>query len=241
MRTVHKLGTSNGFSLVELAIVLFIMGLVLQSSIEPLGMRLEHKRRSQATEQLRQVQQHLRAYWVSYGHLPCPVTSGSNAALVVDSNQLCLSGVGGVPAGELSIVGAVSAAGELLDPWGGALKYTVSLSDVNAIDSANTPDWLTPGEISNVRFTELIADLAVCRESLPGSCASSNDLAADVVAIVVSNGSDNFAREEDNHDGDLQYIVAPYSSSQPDEFDDQLIWLGRSELIYLALQAGWLP
>lgn len=227
--------SEHGFSLVELAIVLFIMGLLVQASIEPLGRRLEHKRQGDAAAQLRQVQEHLRAYWVSYGHLPCPVTES------IDTESGCIRGTGGVPAAELSIVGAVSTAGELLDPWGRALGYSVSLTDVNAGESPNTPDWLTSGEISRVMFTDLEADLVVCLEALPNGCVTSNDLSADLVAVVVSSGSKTTLREQDNRDGDLHYISAPYSSAQPHEFDDQLIWLGRSELIYLALQAGWLP
>jgi len=97
------------------------------------------------------------------------------------------------------------------------------------------------GEISRVMFTDLQADLVVCLEALPNSCGASNDLSADLVAVVVSGGLKNTLREQDNRDSDLSYIGAPYSSAQPNEFDDQLIGLGRSELIYLALQAGWLP
>ena len=224
----------QGFSLVELTIVLFIMGLLVQASIEPLGQRLEQRRRLNAAEQLRQVQEHLRAHWVSYGHLPCPIVAGTA------TTQRCLQGVGGVPAAELSMMGAVSASGELLDPWGHTLKYVVSLSDVNVDEAANTPDWLTAGDISQVLFTELEAELEVCLQAIPSKCAASDDVAADLVAVVVSGGSTRTLREEDNWDSDSRFIHAPFSSAEPHEFDDQLIWIGRSELIYLALQSGWL-
>ena len=234
----------RGFSLAELAVVLFIMGLLLQASIEPLSTGLEHKRRAHAGAQLTQVREHLRAYWVSYGHLPCPISAGAvgvTGGLASAQSAGCELGVGGVPAAALGIVGARNSAGELLDPWGGVLKYAVSLTDVNATDVANTPDWLTQGELSQVTFTELQADLVVCHEAAPGGCTTSNNTIADLVAIVVSSGSKESPREQDNNDADLQYISAPYSLAQPHEFDDQLIWVGRSEFIYLALQAGWIP
>lgn len=227
-----------GFSLVELAIVLFIMGLLLQVSIEPLGMRLEHNRRVQAAKQLDEVRMHLRAHWVSYGHLPCPIVAG------VDSEEDCHTSAGGVPAATLSIVGSVNRAGELLDPWGRALGYSVSSTDVDANDPetefANSPDWLTAGEIARVPFTELTADLTVCLAASSIQCEVSTDSSDDLVAVVVSGGSTISQREQDNRDLDTSYISAPYSKAQPNEFDDQLIWLGRSELIYLALQSGWL-
>ena len=233
-----RLSTQYGFSLIELTVVLFIMGLLLHVSIEPLGARLDNQRRLQSVEQLRQIRQQLRSHWVSYGYLPCPIASVS-----LGSNNVtgCQHAVGGVPANTLSMVGAANERGELLDPWGQALRYHVSLADVNQANSPNTPDWVTAGEIAEVTFTELEADLSVCREALAGACAQANQAAADIVAVIVSAGSENFARERDNRDSDNRYISAPYSTAESYRFDDQLIWLGRSELIYFALESGWLP
>ncbi len=250
MNPINKIGaqvsqfpqrwTHKGFSLLELTIVLFIMGLLLQVSIEPLATRLESQRRTQSVEQLQMVQQHLRAHWVSHGHLPCPIVSArpisNNAA-----SRSCQNAVGGLPANELTIVGSVNKWGELLDPWGRSLRYHVSLTDVNHDQNPNTPDWLTAGEISTVSFTELTADLSVCRAALDASCNESHQVASDIVAVVISTGSKDTEKEQDNRDNDNFYISAPFSTADAFRFDDQVIWLGRSELIYFALTSGWLP
>ncbi len=235
----------KGFSLVELSMVLFILGLMLQMNIEPIAGRLENRRRSESLDQLKLVQQHLRAHWVSYGFLPCPLplvaTENSPAISPIQSGGVCLDGVGYVPANTLSIIGPLDDQGALLDPWGRALRYHVSMSDVNQVTQPNTPDWVTAGELSSNLFTELNADLTVCRLVTELRCERADQAAADIVAVVVSQGSNDSAREAGNRDADRQFVSAAYSMSGDYAFDDQLVWLGRSELILLALESGWLP
>lgn len=233
-----KLRTSSaGFSLIELTIVLIVIGLMLQAGVEPLGQRIEHKRRLEASDQLALVHQHLKAYWVSYARLPCPVQPLSSSG----SGNACHEANGGLPANSLGIVGHVNSAGALLDPWNKPLSYSVSLSDVDVAENPNSPDWLTSETLSTVNFTHLVADLSVCREALAGTCSRASEAANDIAVVVISSGLYDTERERDNRNGDRNFINAPYSSAEDYAFDDQLIWLGRSELIYLALQAGWLP
>jgi len=227
-----------GFSLIELSIVLIVLGLILKASVEPIGQRIEHQRRLQAHEQLKAVHQHLKAHWVSYAHLPCPVSSQSQR---LTSINVCKESSGGLPANSLGIIGPVNPSGALLDPWNRPLSYSVSLTDIDASENPDTPDWLTPSTLATINFTRLQAGLTLCREALEGSCSSASEAAADIVAVVVSTGMRNTEREGDNRDNDQSFISAPFSSARAYAFDDQLIWLGRSELIYLALQSGWLP
>jgi len=227
----------KGFSLIELTVVLFILGLLLQASITPMSSRIEHRRRIDSADQLRDVRNYLRAYWVSYGYLPCPV----NEAVALDNASTCGTAFGGVPANELGMTGPINDQGSLLDAWNQPLRYQVSLADVNADDFPSTPDWLVAGEMSRIDFTELRADLSVCRASLSTGCTSEVQIASDIVAVVVSGGGREHNLESDNRDQDTRFIDAPFSSSSATSFDDQLTWLGRSELVYWALEAGWLP
>jgi len=232
---------SAGFSLIELTIVLVVVGLMLQASVSPLGHRIEHKRRLSASDQLALVHQHLKAYWVTHARLPCPVHQTRPSGISLGENNECGQATGGLPANLLGIVGPVNSAGALLDPWSKPLMYSVSLSDIDAAENPNSPDWLTPDTLSTLNFTNLVADLSVCRDALAGTCSRTSEAAADIVAVVVSSGLNETDREQDNRDGDQRFISAPYSTAEEYAFDDQLIWLGRSELIYLALQVGWLP
>lgn len=234
-----RFNLAAGFSLIELSVVLFILGLLLQMSIEPIAGRLENQRRMESLEQLKLVQQHLRAHWVSYGYLPCPNLASSNSQVELDAD--CGSAVGRVPANALSIVGPVDDKGALLDPWGKPLLYHVSMTDVNQAQHPNTPDWVTKGELTNNLFTDLRADLTVCRLAEALICERRDNSAADIVAVVLSEGATDRVRENDNRDADSHYASAAYSIAENYSFDDQLVWLGRSELILLALEAGWLP
>jgi len=224
---------SRGFSLVELAVVLFIMGILLQAGVSPLAQKMEHSRRASNAALLLDVQQQLRAFWVSHGRLPCPLTPHQHLA----NETPCTESYGGVPASELGMVGAISQHGALLDAWGRPLRYHVSLTDVNAGDFPNTPDWTTADEITRVPFTRLVADLSVCREVRTGRCAAPHTQASDLVAVVVAEGKTQTPREVDNRDADNTYITAPFAVGQM-AFDDQVVWLSRSDLIYQALLAG---
>jgi len=239
----------SGFSLIELSLVLIVMGLMLQASVGPLGQRIEHQRRLDAQTQLEQVQMHLKAHWVSHARLPCPLPANALKPLqTLAQNQAhnettsgCGQSYGGVPASQLGIVGPINRSGALLDPWNNPLHYRVSFVDVDAADNPNSPDWVSAETLSTINFMHLEADLSICRDALTGSCSRANDAAADIVAVVVSGGGRHTEREQDNRDNDEHFISASYSSAANYAFDDQLIWLGRSEMIYLALQAGWLP
>ena len=213
------------------------MGLMLQAAVAPLGQRIEHQRRLDASEQLRQIHQHLKAYWVNHARLPCPVVG----SVSVSSTSACTRASGGVPVNVLGMIGPIDSSGALVDPWSRPLTYHVSMADVNAADAPNSPDWLTAQSISTINFTKLQADLQVCREALQGRCQGVAESAADIVAVVVSHGAKDYDRERDNRNHDRKFISAPISTADEYAFDDQLTWLGRSELIYLALQAGWLP
>jgi len=233
----------DGFSLVELAVVLFVTGLLLQASLAPLGERLNQRRHVDSLAQLREVRQHLRAHWVSHGFLPCPtllaVSSSTNTGS--GAKNTCAVAAGGLPAAALAMVGPIDASGALLDPWDRPLRYQVSQLDVNEANFPNTPDWTTPGELSRVAFTTLQADLSVCREVHSDACQGPMFQSNDLVAVVVSDGRTDFAREQTNRDDDKQFLSAPFSLEPTSGFDDHVIWLSRSELIYHALQAGWLP
>ena len=72
----------RGFSLLELAIVLLIVGLLLGGLIMPLGSRMDQQRIDTTRQQLEQIREALTGYALANDALPCPATpaSGGQAA-----------------------------------------------------------------------------------------------------------------------------------------------------------------
>lgn len=248
----------NGFTLVEMALVLLIMGLLMRATIVPLGALLEHRHRKEADEQLLEIKQAVFAHVVAYGALPCPVASGnlkpvslpknihrqsqSNSNLAL-AGKPCLQHNGGVPARALGLSGALSATDALLDPWGREYLYAVSLNSHAELGEPTVPDWTTPGEASRVGVPNLSASISVCRESYPSGCPSTS-IRADQIAFLVLSSSRNTQHTEsqtENLDNDDQFVLKAESSSTDDPFDDQLVWGTAADVIYWMLKMGWLP
>ena len=64
-------GREAGFSLVELAMVLFIISLVVGGLLVPMATQLEARQRNEATIQLEQIREALYGFAILNGRLPC--------------------------------------------------------------------------------------------------------------------------------------------------------------------------
>ena len=67
--------SQRGFSLIELAVVLVIVGLLVGGGIAALNSATQQTRRIEAERQLIHVRDALYGYAMSEGRLPCPDTS----------------------------------------------------------------------------------------------------------------------------------------------------------------------
>lgn len=64
-----------GFSLIELAIVLFIIGLLLGGLIPTISSQVEQQRINETRKQLDEIKQALTGFVIAYGRLPCADTN----------------------------------------------------------------------------------------------------------------------------------------------------------------------
>ena len=71
---------SHGFTLIEMAIVLVIMGLILGGLLMPLGAKMENERRASTSKSLEDIKKAIFGYTVIYKRLPCPDTNGDGIA-----------------------------------------------------------------------------------------------------------------------------------------------------------------
>lgn len=241
-----------GFSLIELAIVLFIVALLLGGLLVPLSAQIDQQRTNETQKMLAEIKDALIGYAVVYGRLPCPASDTSNGAESFDagasgdaSNGLCSNFYNGfVPAATLGFTTGVDNQGRrgfAVDAWNNRIRYAVTVSNANAFTKTN-------GMSAN--FSTLAPDLIVCTvaSANPSSCSVANSSLTSspgVPVIIFSTGKNGAyggtgADETENLDND-KIFVSHTGTQSPNEFDDFVIWLSPNILINRMVTAGKLP
>src|SRR5258706_6216210 len=95
-----------GFSLIEVAIVLFVLALLAGSILVPLSAQMEQRYYDETTRTMNDVRDALLGFAVVNKRLPCPDTNGDGAENV--SGLVCTSAEGTLPWATLRI-GAIDA------------------------------------------------------------------------------------------------------------------------------------
>lgn len=220
----------QGFSLVEIAVVLVILGVLLGSLISPLSTQRDLSKIRQAEQQLAEVRRALTGFAVLNGRLPCPATTTSNGqALPVTSTAACNQEHGFLPARTLGLNGSYNN-NLLLDPWHNPLRYSLTTANGGAYSMQITAN-LNAG---NYR---------ICSQN---SCAANEIIAENVVAVIHSRGMDGAtastsANQLENSDNDNDFVKTIYSEAANNEFDDILAWLSPNVIALETLRGGNLP
>lgn len=214
---------SHGFTLVEMAIVLMIVGLLLGGMLVPLSAQMEQRNVTETRKTLDEIQQALIGYAIVNGSLPHPakptLVTGvdPNAGLV--ENTLT---TGVIPWATLGT--------SETDAWGRRFTYSVT-------GTFTTAFTLT----SNGNLTVLSA------------ATGGSNVATSIPAVIVSHGKNGYgaytpnggpplstspdADEADNSDGDLNFV----SKSPTPTFDDLVVWISPNILFNRMVTAGKLP
>jgi len=220
----------KGFTLVELAIVLFVITLLLGGMLTPLSQQIVERQNSDTRHALDSARTALTGYALSHRdstgkpYLPCPDQHSGSGARDGEEDRLadgrCASVVGNLPWHTLGVAE--------VDAWGNRLDYAVS------------PDYADAGRgiVHNpVPATQVI----ICREK---TCAQ--PLAA--VAAVLSHGRNGFgahnalgntnlapvsADELANVDGTPRFVMHPPTAADRanGEFDDLVTWISPAWLL----------
>lgn len=237
--------TQQGFTLVEMAIVLLIVGLLTRTLLNPIMVAQQHKGYNVTRSHLLQVKDSLLAHIVAHGYLPCPITTATaryNSA-AYNKDAICDIEQGFVPAVKLGLSGPMNSQGALLDVWNRPYRYAVSLSNHGAKGDQSRPDWTTPGEASNVGLRNLSSRLVLCVESSRSRCVQQSVRADNLAFVVLSLGQDvsDTGDQSENQDGDETFLMNAFSIRSESPFDDQLVWSSTQDILYWMLRAGWLP
>jgi prepilin-type N-terminal cleavage/methylation domain-containing protein len=210
-RQAATLWPGRGFTLVEMAVVLMIVGLLLSGLIPTISSQVEQRRTNETHKTLKEMKGALLGFAVANGRLPCPASSTSNGmeSFCTNATGACTETTtppphghcakpydGFVPAVTLGIA-PVNTQGQLLDAWGNPIRFAIT----NAKDASNN-FYFTATDGIKTRWNSgipLDPDLRVCSTSTglttatPDSadCASGKALTNKAVAVIYSLGKNS--------------------------------------------------
>jgi len=241
---------ASGFTLVEIAIAVFIITLLLGSILVPLTTQVEQRQVSETQKMLEDIKEALAGHAVAKGYLPCPDRTSGGAGT---ANDTANDGVEDFNTGT-GICYTTSQSGNLpwvtlglgtSDPWGRRFRYRVHGSYAQR----------SPAAIFNLTTA---TNLGVTTSGGALLTAANPDGA---VAVILSHGKNGFGGmnaqtntqlpgstsldEQDNYaaGGGSTYTsrtITP-AGSTAGEFDDVVTWLGKYPLFNRMVAAGKLP
>lgn len=236
---------NRGFTLIELAVALFIVTLLLGSILIPLASQVEQRQISETQKKHDEIREALIGFAVANGHLPCPAVSANNGQESARAAGVCAARVGFLPWQALGVSNS--------DAWGRLYRYSVTPAFTNN-STAPTPAFTTA----------TTADIAVNTRDNTGALANLASAGA-VPAIIISHGRNGYgatseqgiaagappggwgahADENSNATGSTTFVnrtqQAPGTSGAGGEFDDIVTWLPRYILISRMISAGKIP
>lgn len=245
----------RGFTLVEIAIAVFIIAILLGSILVPLTTQVEQRQVSESQKMLEDIKEALIGHALAKGYLPCPDATAPVAGAVPNdgvedfSGTNCVIGIiTGTGASQRAIgnVPWVTLGLGASDPWGNRFRYIVD------IEFSSRP----PPPPSSFGFSSS-ADLGVCTSA---SCAVrlTSTAGEAAVAVIISHGRNGYgainadtgsARPNPASPDELDNLGGPtYTSrsitqvgSSAGEFDDVVTWLGKYTIFNRMVAAGKLP
>jgi type II secretory pathway pseudopilin PulG len=243
----------SGFTLVEIAMVLFIVVLLLGGLVPTITAQLEQQRTRETMNKLSEIRQALIGYALRTGTLPCPAraqTPTGQSFSGVDAGNAIIPPCSGASA--WGVVPWATLGTSETDAWGRRFTYRVTPDFADSIASATyggcTPNT-TPTQASFGLCS--VGNLTVKAASGGGGTIVANS----IPAIIISHGKNGTGAwtpqgtqptttssnndEKDNilHSSNLEYV----SHNQTPDFDDLVEWITPNILFNRMVTAGKLP
>jgi prepilin-type N-terminal cleavage/methylation domain-containing protein len=232
---------SEGFTLVEMAMVLVIVGLLLGGLLAPLRAQLEQRRTSETKQGLEEIKEALFGYAISQTppHLPCPdkttvagVGTANDGIEDFAATGLCVVAEGNIPWVTLGVAQS--------DSWGNNFHYRVSPA-FSGRPLAATPTLASVGTLSVCSDTPCVTPLAT---GLPAVILSYGNngwgaINRNGVALAAPTSANELANTDANDD--FVSTIPSEVGSTNGEFDDLVSWLSPNILFSRLVAAGKLP
>lgn len=165
--------SQRGFTLTELAIVLFIVALLMSSLMYTLSAQTEQRAREQTLQRLEEAKELILGFAALQGRMPCPASAASNGDESFASGSAAAGGGvcsnyldGFVPARAIGFQ-PVDDFGYAQDAWGNRLRYVLARTSSNpsggsgctVLDPAFTrSDYLQQGGVACAPVNLVICD-----------------------------------------------------------------------------------
>jgi prepilin-type N-terminal cleavage/methylation domain-containing protein len=230
-----------GFTLVEMAIVLMIVGFILGGLLVTLSAQVDQRDYSQTRQSMEEIRDALMGYALSHGHLPCPAISSTiGAEDRVAATGVCTNRVGFLPWAELGV--------KKSDNWNHLYRYSVTPAYSNS-PLAITLSPPTPRDITIQ--TRNAAGVLV-------NLSNANDIPAAVIShgkngygstnnegILMVDTSVNNDDEKTNNAGvGTTFVSREFGNNKTTtygEYDDIVVWISPNVYLSKMVTVGNLP
>jgi prepilin-type N-terminal cleavage/methylation domain-containing protein len=119
----------QGFTLIEIAIVLLVVGILLGYTVALFPRQQELKQYRAADQEMEEILAVIIGFAQVNGRLPCPAIPNTIGLEDGGGGVNCNNYGGFVPANTLGLTGKLNDDSLLIDPWGNPYRYYVSASD----------------------------------------------------------------------------------------------------------------
>lgn len=251
-RRIQPARESSGFTLVEIAIVLVVVGLLLGGLLMPLTMQVDLRRVEETIKEIDEINEAIVGFSLANGRLPCPadptIATGALNAGVELAACAGAAAVGVVPWTTLGV--------SETDAWGRRFTYRVTPTFADAVPS---PAIGCPTQPPNASFS-------LCSAGDNTITDSAVNIANTIPLVVVSHGKNGWgaylpsgtqmgpavsADEIENYAGTATTFVSRTitafqnpcgGAGQPRcEFDDVVGWVVPGALFNRMVAGGRLP
>lgn len=248
-----RLTFARGFTLTEIAIVLFIIALLIGGLMLPMAAQDDIRRTQETQRVLSEAREALAGFAAAQGRLPCPATVASKGiesyAVGGDAiNGLCSNFYDGfLPAATLGL-SPTNQDGLLLDGWNQPIRYAVWTGTVGSTsDPISRIDGIKTATMTEVAKASMLSVCSTITGITGTDCGTANSLTSTAPVIIFSVGKNGAtsvgADEAANLNGDPVFVSHEPTSKDAanGEFDDIVVWLSPNILYNRMIAAGRLP
>ncbi len=195
------MNANKGFSLIETAIALVVLGLLLGGLMTPIATKIDRQNEKYTDQQLEIIREALLGYAVINQRLPCPAVDANGVALTPGDPDCIKEGF--LPWADLGV--------GKQDAWDRPFRYR---AEDEYVDTMTQFDYVS-GLAINAKF-KIDHNLTV---------TTGGD--SKVIAVIFSYGKDGNG-ELENSNGTKTFTYDSIDSSV--NFDDRLIWISKHTL-----------
>lgn len=262
--TIHH----QGFTLIELAIVLFIIALLLGGLLVPLTAQIDQQRTKETQKTLSDIKEALIGFAIGQGRLPCPATITSNGqesfctnappaactpTTLYQAHGTCSNPFDGlVPAATLSLT-PINAQGLLLDGWSNPIHYAVSNASIGIPNALTAQNGIKTATINSISTSNLLyvcsssggISTTTCGAPTPPTIQLTNNAPALVFSLGKNGNVGTLGQDEKANTTVADQVFVSHDQSTGgagnEDFDDMVVWLSTSILVNRMVAAGQLP